>query len=361
MRIISITNQKGGCGKTITAINLAAALASKNKNVLLIDFDPQSHASYGLGIKTEQLERTIYHLLTSPNIQSAKWDEIIINLSQNLDLAPSHILLSTLEQELSGKEDGLSRLHNALSQLKRNYDFILIDCPPSLGFLTFNALRASQDIIIPIDGSYFSLSGVDKLNEMVELLKLKLNHTPGMRALITLYDRRTKFSKIIVEDIKKYFKDNLFHTYIRSNVTLREASRQGCPVISYNKNSAGAEDYLSLADEVMRRASHKQAEDFKKRSEEFLTKFKNLITITFTYAAPRAQKVYLVGDFNDWMINEESAFAKRDDGTWVKNISLKNGEHRYKFVVDGSWEQDPNNKETVENSFGSRDSVLILK
>ena len=361
MKIIGIANQKGGCGKTTTAINLAAALAGKNKKVLLIDFDPQSHASYGLGIKTEKLEHTTYHLLTSSHVQSIKWDEIIISISENFDLAPSHILLSTLEQELSGKEDGASRLHNWISGLKRNYDFVLIDCPPSLGFLTFNVLRASQDIIIPIDGSYFSLSGVDKLNEMMELIKLKLNHSPDTRALVTIYDRRTKFSKIILEDIKRYFKYRLFHTYIRSNVTLREASRHGCPVVNYNKNSAGAQDYLALADEVIRRTLHKQTEDFKNQTEDFLAKFKDLTSITFTYNNPQAQKVYLVGNFNDWVINEDSCFVKRDDGFWVKDIPLKTGQYRYKFVVDGRWEDDPNNKESMENTFGSRDSLLTVK
>jgi chromosome partitioning protein len=361
MRIIGVANQKGGCGKTITAINLAASLAFKNKKVLLIDFDPQSHASYGLGIRAEEIEHTIYHLLTSPEKQSTKWDEIIITLSENLDLAPSHILLSTLEQELSGQEDAASRLHQWISVLKRNYNFIIIDCPPSLGFLTFNALRASQEVIIPIDGSYFSLSGVAKLNEMIELIKLKLNHTINSKALITLYDRRTRFSKIILEDIKAYFKNSLFHTYIRSNVTLREASRHGCPIINYSEHSAGAEDYMSLADEVLRWTAHIQTEDFKKRSEEFLTQFKDLTMINFTYNAPEAQKVYLVGDFNNWAINEDSSLVKGDDGLWVKNIPLKSGQYRYKIVVDGRWEQDANNPESVENNFGSRDSVLVIK
>ena len=361
MRIIGIANQKGGCGKTITASNLPAGLTFKNRKVLLIDFDPQSHASYGLGIRTEELEYTIYSLLTSGQTESTKWDEIIISISENLDLAPSHILLSTLEQELAKEENAASRLHHWLAVLTRNYDFIIIDCPPSLGFLTFNALRASDDLIIPIDGSYFSLSGVAKLKEMIELIKSKLNHQVNSRALITVYDRRTKFSKMIVDDIKAYFKNSLFHTRIRCNVTLREASRHVCPVLNYNRHSAGAEDYLALADEVLRWSAHKQTEDFKKRSEDFISRFKDLTVASFSYSAPEAKNVYLVGDFNDWVVSEDNSFIKCDDGAWIKKLPLKAGQYRYKIVVDGKWEQDSNNPESVENNFGSRDSLLTIK
>ncbi len=347
MRTIAIANQKGGCGKTITAINLSAALAKRGQKTLLIDLDPQSHASLGLGIKTESLSRTIYNTFIDTGSGVFGLADIILTLRENLDLAPSHILLSTLEQILAGQEDAALRLSQSISSLEGFYDFVIIDCPPSLGFLTFNALRASGEIIIPVEASSFSISGVGKLKELLELVESKLGHKLKTRSLITIYDRRSNFSKRILEEIRDRFKGTLFETIIRLNVKLREAAFLGRSVFEHAKFSRGALDYQQLAEEVLK-------EEFLISKEEIVRKYLE----RFIYYSPTAHEVYLVGEFNNWLLEPGSRLIRNEDGNWVKNLILRPGRYRYKFVVDGEWKDDPNSKTKLPNPFGGTDSVI---
>ncbi|MBW2320165.1 MAG: ParA family protein [Deltaproteobacteria bacterium] len=227
MRVIASANQKGGCGKTTTAINLASSLSSKGERVLLIDFDPQAHATMGLNIMPSDLEKSIYHVITPKDYQFLRIEDILVPIKDNFDLAPSSLILSAVEQELSGLEGRENRLFRAIQELKKTYDYVVIDCPPSIGHLCFNALRACEEVIIPIDMSLFSLRGVSKLLEIIILLKDKTGHDVKSRALITMYDRRTRYSRVVLEKVKTEFGDNVFETVIRYNIRLRETADCG--------------------------------------------------------------------------------------------------------------------------------------
>jgi chromosome partitioning protein len=359
--VISVANQKGGCGKTTTAVNLAASLALKNYKVLLVDLDPQAHASFALGIKTEQLDRSVYNVLTSNEQKQRRLADVILQLWDNLNLAPGHILLSTAEQELSNKVDAISLLYQAIDSLGASYDFIIMDCPPSLGFLTFNALRASHLLIVPIQCCSMSLVGVGKLINMVELIQLKFQRAPKIKSLITIFDKRTTYSKRMVREIRSYFGDNLFKTMIRVNVALREAAARGMPVIKHSPQATGARDYNALADEIIVDSRRLFLEDFYEETEQFLQDVRTKLKIqTFSFLAPEAKDVFIVGDFNNWKADESSRFSRATDGVWEKRLALKPGVYRYKFIVDGEWHHDHNNAKTVRNNFGSLDSVLEI-
>ncbi|MFH2138279.1 MAG: AAA family ATPase [Candidatus Omnitrophota bacterium] len=360
MRIIGIANQKGGCGKTTTAINFSACLAQLKKNVLLIDLDPQGHATLGLNIKHDDLEKSMYNVLTPDAAEKVRLDEIIVPISKNLDLAPATILLSAIEQELSGKPEREAKLYQAISLMvmKKTYDFIIIDCPPSLGILTFNALRASGEVIAPVDTGFFSMQGISKLLEITNLISSRVKTSIKVNALITMFDKRTKFSQEVKEEIHKYFSGNVFNTIINNNVRVREASSYGMPVISYDKNCRGAVDYMALAKEVIKPPARNLIE--KIVSQAFGPK-KIEQGVLFTYSAPGAAQVEIAGDFNGWVAASESKLENVNDGVWAKVYRLNPGRYRYKFVVDGQWVVDPNNPNIETDEVGNSNSLLEIK
>lgn len=250
MRIIAIANQKGGCGKTTTAINLSSCLALKGQKVLLIDFDPQSHATMGLNIDCDA-EKNIYHVIAPAPAQSAGLDEVIVPVKENFDIAPSDTRLCAVEQELACVDGREKRLLEAIERMQKSYDFVIIDCPPSIGHLCFNALRACSEAIIPIDMSLFSLRGIAKLTDMMVMIESASGHVITPRALVTMFDARTRYSQEVLERVREKFEDKVFGSVIRYNIRLRETVDHGLPIGDYDKHAIGQRDYESLSEEVL--------------------------------------------------------------------------------------------------------------
>jgi len=250
-KIISIANQKGGVGKTTTAINLAAGLAYEGKRVLLVDADPQANASSGLGIEIRDLENTVYECL----IDGIDPHKAIVDTSiNNLKLLPSHIDLVGAEIEMRDIDKREERMKSFLHPLRDEYDYILIDCSPSLGLITINALTASDSIIIPVQCEFFALEGIAKLLNTIKIIKSNLN--PGLQIegfLLTMYDNRLRLSNQVYEEVKRHFGALVFNTIIYRNVRLSEAPSHGLSVIDYDPHSKGAKSYKNLAKELILR------------------------------------------------------------------------------------------------------------
>jgi len=252
-KIIAIANQKGGVGKTTTSVNLAASLGVLEKKVLLIDADPQANATSGLGIDVEEVEFGTYQLFE--HSVSAK-ECIHKTNSPNLDMIPAHIDLVAIEIELVDQDARESMLKKVVEPLKEKYDFILIDCAPSLGLLTLNALTASDSVLIPIQCEYFALEGLGKLlNTIKSVQKIHNNKLDIEGLLLTMYDSRLRLSNQVVEEVQKHFGEMVFDTIIQRNVRLSEAPSYGESIINYDAGSKGASNYLSLAEEIIKKNS----------------------------------------------------------------------------------------------------------
>ena len=250
-KIISLANQKGGVGKTTTAINLSASLAKEGKKVLLVDADPQANASSGLGIDIRNLEATIYECLVSGIDPKLAIHHTGVD---NLDLIPSHIDLVGAEIEMLGLEDRELLMKRILSHLRDQYDFILIDCSPSLGLITVNALTASDSVIIPVQAEFFALEGIAKLLNTIKIIKSKLNPQLKIEGfLVTMFDNRLRLSTQVYDEVKKHFGSLVFNTVITRNVRLSEAPSHGLSVLDYDPSSKGAKNYAALAKEVIKR------------------------------------------------------------------------------------------------------------
>ncbi|WP_457618620.1 ParA family protein [Lutibacter sp.] len=249
-KIIAIANQKGGVGKTTTTVNLAAAMGVLEKKVLLVDADPQANASSSLGIVVEDVEKGSYQLLE--HTITAK-DAIVSTNSPNVDIIPAHIDLVAIEIELVDKDKREFKLKEALESIKNEYDYILIDCAPSLGLITLNALIAADSVIIPIQCEYFALEGLGKLlNTIKSVQKIHNENLDIEGLLLTMYDSRLRLSNQVVEEVKKHFQNMVFKTIIKRNVRLSEAPSYGESIIAYDATSRGAVNYINLANEILK-------------------------------------------------------------------------------------------------------------
>ncbi len=250
-RIIAVANQKGGVGKTTTAINLSACLAEKGKKVLTIDIDPQGNTSSGLGIDKNNLENTIYELLIG---DCTIEDCLLNNIIDNLSLLPSNVNLAGAEIELIGIEEKEYILKKEISKIRDNYDYLIIDCPPSLNTLTVNAMTTADTVLVPIQCEYYALEGLSQLIHTINLVKQRLNPNLEIEGVVfTMYDARTNLSLQVVENVKMNLKQTIYKSIIPRNVRLAEAPSHGLPINIYDPKSAGAEGYRDLADEVIER------------------------------------------------------------------------------------------------------------
>ena len=249
-KIISVSNQKGGVGKTTTTVNLSAFLAARGKRVLIIDIDPQGNAGYGLGINAEEIETTIYEVM----IGEIPVEEAIFKTDiENLSIIPSNIHLSGAQVDLLDADGKEYILKNKLKNIRASYDYVFIDCPPSLGLLTLNSMCAADSVLIPLQCEYYALEGLSQLLRIVAMVQESLNTRLSIEGvLLTMYDSRTNLSQQVVSDVREYFSDKVFKTIIPRNVKLSEAPSFGKPIGLYDRASVGSLTYEQLADEVMK-------------------------------------------------------------------------------------------------------------
>ena len=402
MKIISIANQKGGCGKTTTAINLASTLGVNGQKTLLIDLDPQAHATLGLNVDDQN---SLYNCISKLTPHKLKIKDIIRHVDKNFDIVPSNVLVGTLEQELADEIGRELKLVEIINEIKGNYDYILIDCPPSLGFLTVNAIRASDELIIPVETSRFSMQGVDHLMDIANLIRERLNHPVKAKVLITMFDSRLRHSFTMLGKMKEKFTGMLYDTIVHINVKLKEAAVMGEAVNKYDKYCRGTKDYMSLAREILTadripavveikiqapkappvieeqvletpvsqaaaaveeapveipapspayEPSERMQELVKQETEAFLG------ATAFILKAPQAKSVYVTGSFNDWSLYENCRMSNTD-GVWTLKVQLKPGTYKYQFIVDGKWQEDPANTSIERNSFGDINSLIEVK
>jgi chromosome partitioning protein len=357
MRTIAIVNQKGGCGKTTTTVNLAGCLAADGARVLVVDVDPQAHATLALGVDAESLDENVYEILAEED-GPARLERVVLDVGGNIDLVPSGIVLSALEQKLAGEraEARTERLAQTLASVSDRYDYALIDCPPNVGLLTFNALRAAREVIVPLETSFFAIHGVHKVLETITLLAERVGHDVDVRILPTLYDGRTRYARETLAEIRETFGDLCFDTVIRTNVKLRDAARRGKPINRISRAANGSLDYGALAVEVAASAPE--------RPEAVSTAAETSqreVVIQFRDAS--ASDVRIAGDFNGWVPDKDVRSMIQSEGrtrVWTKILSLPPGKYEYRYVVDGEWKEDPENPLSVESPVGNKNSVLVV-
>jgi chromosome partitioning protein len=252
MRTVAVVNQKGGCGKTTVSINLASALADLGKKVLLVDMDPQSHCAVGLAVPEEQIEQSIYDVLISKSRnEPMRLSEILWQIGDRLELAPASIDLSAFEQQMAGIPDRECCLKDVLEGVKNDYDFTVVDCPPAVSLLTFNALRAATDVLVPVETGYFALHGLSKQLETLAVLCKRCQQEVSVRVLASMYDIRTKMAREILAELRSHFSSRMFKTVVNFNTRIKEAASFGQPISEYDPASKGQQDFRQLAQELI--------------------------------------------------------------------------------------------------------------
>lgn len=370
MKIIAIANQKGGCGKTTTAINLAACLGKKEQRVLLLDLDPQGHSSLGFGVFNEDA-RDLYDVFTG----EAKLEEIILpNVFTGVDVVPATMTLAAAEH-LPVRSDVRDRqLEIHLAPIRQRYDYIVIDCPPAIGLLSLNALAVSDLVLIPIEMSLFGLHGIDHMYKTVSLLRERYGREIPIRVLPTLVDSRTRLCRQFLREVGERFADDVLSVMVQFTVRLKEAARQGIPIIAYDPASTVAVQYDRLAGELMSCLHAGQATDEESEARARITSMRRAFDearsrlsgsderqkVVLRFYDFVGKEVQLAGNFNDWT-PDQGVVTRTAGGVTEKIVMLTPGVYQYRLIVNGVWQEDPSNPEQVSNFSGGYNSILHVE
>jgi len=367
MNIIAIANQKGGCGKTTTAINLAAELGRRDERVLLIDMDPQGHASLGLGVSDRDLPG-LYEVFSD---ELSFHDVVLSDVLPGVDLLPANITLAAVEPLLTGQPGRERQLLEQLENPGQLYEYILIDCPPSLGLLSINALRAAGQVLAPVEASLFALDGLQQLQDITSMLCEKYQYELPIRVLPVMFDPHTRFAQTILEQIRDQLPVGLSGVQIRHTVRAREAVWFGTPLIDYAPHSTAALDFQQLADEILLvselAVTTPQKKDFETTLE---TEHEDHVMSQSSKKAPRqmvvmnfddidCKRLQLAGDFNNW-VPDQNIETRTVNGHWQKVFTAIPGVYEYRIIIDGKWQQDPTNPAEIPNELGGINSLLQI-
>ena len=362
MHIIAIVNQKGGCGKTTTAINLSAVLGQQDARVLLIDMDPQGHASLGLGVAGAELAG-LYEVLKG----DCRLDEVIQSgVTPGVDLVPGNISLAAAEHLLADQPDRDRQLEQHLAMFGGRYDFVVLDCPPALGLLSVNALRTADRVVIPVEPSLYSMDGIERLRETIHLLEGQYDIRPSVVLLANMFDTRTRLARSMLEMLESQLPVDLCTTRIRNSVRVREAACYGAPLTAHAPRAPVTGDFHQLAEElagsvlqrVRREAVHATGtQSAIPPAAMSLAENINMKEVVFNFDGTEGKRVQIAGEFNNW-IPDKDVETEIQDGSVQKILRVSPGGYEYRLIIDGIWQQDPANPEAAPNDMGGYNSLL---
>ncbi len=351
-----MANQKGGCGKTTAAVNLAGALAALDRRVLLLDNDPQGHATLACGLRLRDFTLSTYDLYLTTDILV---EDAMVEVEPRLHLVPAGIELSAVEPQLAGVDQREVRLRDTLRRSALPYDYVLIDCPPSVGLLTFNALLACGEVLVPVDASPYSVQAAHKLHETIAVLQERRGQVVVARVLRSNFDTRPRFAQALVADLSAQYGDRLLATIVHHTVRVPEAAAAGRPILQHDPQSRASHDFRQLAREITAFESDLAVPALDHWAALLHGPEVTPAGVRFVGDFPQASSVEVTGTFNGWA-PRGARLTRRRDGFWESVVPLAEGTYEYRFIVDGHWVPDPHNTQVVNNEFGGANSLVAV-